>query len=109
MPEVYRRASAFMFPSIYEGFGLPTLEALASRTPTVLADASCSREVGGDAALYAAPGDVDDLTRQLRVALSPQGARRLAAAGPEWAKKFNWDDLASSTADLYRSVSATHR
>jgi glycosyltransferase involved in cell wall biosynthesis len=104
MPEVYRRASAFMFPSIYEGFGLPTLEALASGTPTVLADASCSREVGGEAALYAAPGDLGDLIAQLRVALSPAGAKRLAAAGPPRARKFDWNDLASATADVYRSV-----
>ncbi len=61
MPEVYRRARVFVFPSLYEGFGLPTLEALTSGTPTVLADASCSREIGGDAALYHVPGDSGDL------------------------------------------------
>ena len=93
-----------MFPSIYEGFGLPTLEALASQTPTVLADASCSREIGGDAALYATPGDLEDLIAQLRLALSPAGTKRLASAGPARAKLFDWDDLASATADVYRSV-----
>jgi glycosyltransferase involved in cell wall biosynthesis len=104
MPEVYRRASAFMFPSIYEGFGLPTLEALASGTPTVLADASCSREVGGEAALYAAPGDVADFTAQLRIALSPGVTMRAAREGPSRARTFNWDDLASATAAVYRAV-----
>jgi glycosyltransferase involved in cell wall biosynthesis len=104
MPEIYRRARAFEFPSIYEGFGLPTLESLASRTPTVLADASCSREVGGEAALYAAPGDLEDLVTKLRIALSPAERDRVRTAGPRRAAQFSWDDLAARTADLYRSL-----
>jgi glycosyltransferase involved in cell wall biosynthesis len=104
MPEIYQRAQAFQFPSIYEGFGLPTLEALASGTPTVLADASCSREVGGDAALYAAPGDAKDLADKLTVAMSPGERERVRSAGPARGRLFQWDDLASATADLYRSL-----
>lgn len=104
MTEVYRRAAAFVFPSIYEGFGLPTLESLAAGTPAVLADASCSREVGGDAALYFAPGDVADLVAKLREALSPEGARHAAAEGPRRGHQFSWDRVAEMTADLYRSL-----
>ena len=104
MPEVYRRARAFMFPSIYEGFGLPTLESMAAGTPAVLADASCSREVGGSVALYFAPGDVDDLVATLRLAISPEEQGRAAVEGPARGREFTWDRVAAMTADLYRSV-----
>jgi glycosyltransferase involved in cell wall biosynthesis len=104
MPEIYARASAFVFPSIYEGFGLPTLESLAAQTPTVLADASCSREVGGDAALYAAPGDVDDLVAKLREAMTAGEHKRVKVDGPARGRLFSWDHVASQTADLYRSI-----
>jgi glycosyltransferase involved in cell wall biosynthesis len=105
MPELYRRAAVFVFPSIYEGFGLPTLEALASGTPTVLADASCSREVGGGAALYFAPGDVVDLVARIGEALSESNALAVEESGPEQGRRFSWDAVASLTADLYRRVS----
>lgn len=105
MPELYRRAGVFVFPSVYEGFGLPTLEALASGTPTVLADASCSREVGGSAALYFTPGDVIELVARIREALSDEGTRGAIESGPEQGRRFSWDAVASHTADLYRRVS----
>jgi glycosyltransferase involved in cell wall biosynthesis len=104
MPEVYRRATAFLFPSRYEGFGLPTLEALASGTPTILADASCSQEVGGDAALYFAPGDVDELVDRISVAMSPNERSRVASAGPAHGRQFTWEKAAERTAALYRSL-----
>ena len=107
MPEVYRRAEAFVFPSLYEGFGLPTLEALASGTPTILADASCSREVGGQAARYFVPGDVDDLVSRLREALEPQRREEARASGPAYARGFTWDLAASRTAEVYRRIVAS--
>jgi glycosyltransferase involved in cell wall biosynthesis len=108
MPELYRRAQVFVFPSIYEGFGLPTLESLAGGTPTVLADASCSREVGGEAALYFEPGNVDALVAKLREATAPGYRENVRTAGPAQGKKFDWDSVASMTADVYRSVSKEH-
>jgi len=104
MPEVYRRATAFVFPSLYEGFGLPTLESLASGTPAVLADASCSREVGGDVARYFRPGDVDDLERVLREAMTPASLELARVAGPRHARLFTWDRTAQAHAELYRSL-----
>lgn len=104
MPEVYRRAAMFVFPSYYEGFGLPTLESLAAGTPTVLADASCSREVGGDAAYYFRPRDVDELVVRLREAMSVAGRETVRAAGPAHAREFGWDRVALATADLYRVI-----
>lgn len=109
MPELYSRALVFVFPSIYEGFGLPTLESLAAQTPAVLADASCSREVGGDAALYFEPGDVADLVAKLREAMAPASQKRVATAGPAQGKRYTWDSVAEMTADLYRRVSKEHK
>ena len=104
MPEVYRRATAFVFPSLYEGFGLPTLESLASGTSAVLADASCSREVGGDVARYFRPGDVDDLERVLCEAMAPSSLEMVRVAGPERARLFTWDSTARAHAEVYRSL-----
>lgn len=104
MPELYRRAEVFLFPSRYEGFGLPTLEALAAGVPVVLADASCSREVGGDAALYFAPGDVDALVAQIRRAQEREYAQTARTTGPAHARLFSWDRLAATTAELYRTT-----
>lgn len=104
MPELYGRAQAFVFPSIYEGFGLPTLEALAAGTPAVLADASCSREVGGTAALYFEGGNVADLVAKLDEAMSASHRLSLKSRGPEQGTRFSWDMVAERTADLYRLV-----
>jgi glycosyltransferase involved in cell wall biosynthesis len=104
MPELYGRADVFVFPSIYEGFGLPTLESLSAGTPAVLADASCSREVGGDAALYFEPGNVGHLVAKLTEAMSPDLQKAVSTLGPQQGRKFSWDSVAAMTADLYRLV-----
>ena len=70
----------------------------------MLADASCSREVGGGAALYFAPGDVTDLVAKLKEAISLNGRRDAAANGPTRGREFNWNSVASTTAELYRSL-----
>ena len=106
MPEVYRRAAVFVFPSIYEGFGLPTIEALASGAPLVLADASVSRELGEDAALYADPGDAESLTEMIRQAMTPERAALVAERGPSIARRYDWDEIAGATAAVYRSASS---
>jgi glycosyltransferase involved in cell wall biosynthesis len=104
MPEIYRRAAVFVFPSRYEGFGLPTLESLASGTPTVLADSSCMREVGGEVALYFEPSNADDLAARVREAMDPKNADRVAVNGPSLAATYNWDVVANRTSQVYQSV-----
>ncbi|HEY3548225.1 MAG TPA: glycosyltransferase family 1 protein [Propionicimonas sp.] len=104
MPELYRRASVFVFPSVYEGFGLPTVESLAAGTPAVVADASCSREVGGDAAQYFTPLDAAGLAATIRRAESDDERARVRIAGPERARLFDWDRVARETAEVYRSL-----
>lgn len=104
MPELYRRAEVFLFPSQYEGFGIPTLEALAVGTPTVLADASCSREVGGDLALYAPVSDVEAMVTVTLKALTRDQQARVRKSGADYARGFTWDKTAAKHAELYRSL-----
>lgn len=104
MPTIYRGARAFVFPSSYEGFGLPTLESLAAGTPTVLADTACSREVGGDAVSYFRTGDSGDLARAIQLALTASIREAATKAGPARAQLFSWDRTASLTADVYQSL-----
>ena len=105
---VFGGASAFVFPSRYEGFGLPTLEAMACGTPTVLADSSSHPEVGGDAALYFPPGDSSALAAQLRRLLSDDTFRRdLSEKGLAQAGRFTWRRTAVATAEAYRIAAST--
>lgn len=104
MPEFYRRALCFLFPSVYEGFGLPTLEALASGTPVVLADASCSREVGGDLAIYCEPGNVESLVAGIQKAISADWSTKIKTQGPLRAREFTWDSVAEQTAAIYKQL-----
>jgi glycosyltransferase involved in cell wall biosynthesis len=103
LPGIYAGARAFVFPSRYEGFGLPALEAMACGTPTVLADSSSLPEVGGDAALYFPPGDSSALAAQLkRLLLDPEVRRDLSIKGVARARQFTWRQTARDTARGYR-------
>lgn len=96
---------AFVFPSRLEGFGLPTIEAMACGAPVVLAEASVHPEVGGDAALYFAPGDPSSLAAQLDRLIHDQDLRnRHGRLGLDRAREFTWSRTASLTAAAYRSV-----
>jgi len=96
---LYQRAACLVFPSRYEGFGLPAVEAMASGTPVVAAPDPAMREVAGDAAIF-----TDDLAQGVRRALAERD--RLSAAGLERARAFTWRETARITADVYRSVLA---
>ncbi|HWH96688.1 MAG TPA: glycosyltransferase family 1 protein [Baekduia sp.] len=91
LPALYRRATAFAYPSLYEGFGLPVLEAMIAGVPVLTSGASSMPEVGGDAALYVAPRDVASIREGLARLLGDAGLRaRLAQAGPPRAAEFSW-------------------
>jgi glycosyltransferase involved in cell wall biosynthesis len=102
---VYERAHAFVFPSIYEGFGFPLLEAMRHGIPSIAARSSSLPEIGGDAALYFPPGDVDALEAQLRRVLSDSALRdELATRGRARAAEFRWDVAGEKTLDVLRRV-----
>src|SRR3954451_24391789 len=105
LPGIYGAATAFVFPSRYEGFGLPTLEAMACGAPTVLADSSSNPEVGGTAALYFPPGDHAALATQLGRLLADEAFRaERSAEGLAQAGRFSWRRTAEATAEAYRLV-----
>ncbi len=105
MPSVYAHATAFVFPSRFEGFGIPVLEAFACGTPAILARSTSLPEVGGDAALYFEPGDANDLAEHLSRVVSDDHLRRqLSQRGRQRAHMFTWKKAAEKTAEVYREV-----
>ncbi len=104
---LYCGAAALVYPSLNEGFGLPVLEAMACGTPVVAAAAGALPEVGGDACLYAAPGDPASFAEALDGILRDDAlARRLSEAGRRRACTFTWREAARRTLDVYREVAA---
>lgn len=95
LPALYAEALLFVYPSLYEGFGLPVAEAMACGTPVVCSNTSSLPEVAGDAALYFDPRDVDDIARTLHRALTDTTLRdTLHARGFAQVKPFTWDNAA---------------
>lgn len=102
---LYAGAAVFVYPSLYEGFGIPPLEAMAAGTPVVAVAAGSVPEVCGDAVAYAEPGDIDSLRDAIEgVATSPTLAAELVAAGHRRLEFFSWARCAAETADAYRSL-----
>jgi glycosyltransferase involved in cell wall biosynthesis len=104
---LYSRADVFVFPSRYEGFGMPVLEAMACGTPTITSSTSSLPEVAGDAALLVDPDDVEALGRAMVTVLSDQELREeLRRRGFERARLFTWQDAAARTSALYHELCA---
>jgi glycosyltransferase involved in cell wall biosynthesis len=102
LPLWYNAARLFAFPSLYEGFGLPVLEAMACGTPVVASDAASLPEVGGKAAVLVAPQDVSGLAQAMqRVLDDPQLQTELRAAGRIQASRFSWRAMADQTLASY--------
>ncbi|MEI6778012.1 MAG: glycosyltransferase family 1 protein [Chloroflexales bacterium] len=104
LPGVYNLANAFVYPSLYEGFGLPVLEALACGTPVVTASVSSLPEVVGDAAVLVDPLDHAAIASGIARALGEH--ERLRAAGPSQAQHFSWDSAAAGLIDIYRTLAS---
>ncbi len=105
LPALYAAAEAFVYPSLYEGFGLPVLEALACGTPVVCSDTSSLPEVAGDAALLVAPGDAAGWAAALRRVLSDAPLRaEMRRRGLAQAARFRWEETARQTLAVYREL-----
>jgi glycosyltransferase involved in cell wall biosynthesis len=106
---LYSGASALVFPSLYEGFGLPVLEAMASGTPVITSQTSSLPEVAGDATILVNPNDGDAIgSAMVAMATEADLRERLAAAGKERAAEFNWDRAARELRTHLERVANSH-
>ena len=110
MPVLYGAVDMLVYPSIYEGFGLPPVEAMSVGTPVVAASASCLPEVLGDAALLVPPKDDKGFGHAMNAVLSDQGRReKMVAAGKARAATFTWEHTARQTFEAYKAAANMKR
>ena len=105
LPPLYSGADCFLMPSLYEGFGIPVLEAMACGAPVVCSTASSLPDVAGDAARYIEVLTGESLAEAIRHVLSnPEAAEQMRLEGLRQAARFSWKDAATGTADVYNAV-----
>jgi len=105
LPAIYSQAEVFVFPSLYEGFGLPPLEAMACGTPVASSNLSCMPEVLGPAPLYFDPRDPADIALKINTLLTNQKlADRLIKRGFKQVRKYSWQKTAQETLNLYQKA-----
>ena len=105
LPLVYNAATIFVYPSLYEGFGFPPLEAMASGVPVVTSTSSSLPEIVGDSGLSVDSHDVEGLKNAMKRLLDDEGLRKeLRGKGFLRAKKFSWEECAKRTLEVYRTL-----
>jgi len=102
---LYRNASAFVYPALYEGFGLPILEAMARGVPVITSNTSSLPEVAAEAALGVDPGSVREIAAAIETLLAdPVLQEKLATRGRARAERFSWDETARQTLQVYEKA-----
>ena len=102
---LYRGAAALVYPSLYEGFGLPVLEAMARGIPCIVSKTTSLPEVAGDAAIFVDPKNIEEMASAIeRVAGDPDLRTDLSKRGLARAAEFSWDETARRTLDVYQSI-----
>jgi len=105
LPNFYKNAVCFVLPSLYEGFGLPILEAMRYGCPVLTSNISSLPEAGGDAALYCNPEDVNDIAKNLKLLVENQELReKLVEKGNDQVKKFSWEKTARETLKVLQDL-----
>lgn len=105
LPALYSAAELFVYPSLYEGFGLPPLEAMACGTPVIVSNRSSLPEVVGDAGILIDPEDTDGIAEAMeKILQQPSLRKELSEKGLQQAKKFSWSKCASETIELYKQI-----
>jgi glycosyltransferase involved in cell wall biosynthesis len=105
LPALMAAADVFVYPSLFEGFGLPVLEAMACGTPVITSDRASLSEVAGDAAVIVPPDDAEQLAQAIeRIVTDRVLHTRLAGAGKARAQLFSWTAAARRTLDVYESL-----
>ncbi len=103
MPALYNLADVYLYPSLYEGFGLPVLEAMQCGCPVIASNATSIPEVAGDAAVLVNPLDTTDIAQAIHQVLSdPKLREELVYAGLQQAKKFSWERCANTMLKIIR-------
>lgn len=103
--DLYNRAAVFVYPSLYEGFGFPVLEAMACGTPVITSNVSSLPELAGEAALLVNAANVRDISEKIGLVLDdPKLRDRLKQAGLAQVKKFNWSQAAQQVISIYKSL-----
>lgn len=101
----YQGAECFIFPSLYEGFGIPILEAFYCKCPVILSNASCFPEIAQDSALYFDPNDEEELAEKICLLLqTPSLANKLIEKGNERLKMFSWENTVAETYKFYKEI-----
>ena len=110
LPALYSAADVFVYPSVYEGFGLPPLEAMACGTPVITSDCSSLPEVVGEAGIMVDPYDPDAFAEAMARVLSSESLRaEMSTRGLAQASKFSWDKMAQETLEVYQTVMKANR
>lgn len=105
MPNLYKNAECFVLPSLYEGFGLPVLDAMKNGCPVILSNISSLPEAGGSAALYIDPKNVDDISEKIDKVLTDKKIRSdMIKKGYEQVKKFSWQKTAKETLKVLEEI-----
>ncbi|MFA6953002.1 MAG: glycosyltransferase family 1 protein [Patescibacteria group bacterium] len=103
--ELIKHSAAFVFPSFYEGFGLPVLEALALGAPTIASKVSSMPEIAGKAAIYIDPKDINEIAKAMKdVLVKPNLANKLKELGKKQAQQFSWENCARETMKVYQKT-----
>ena len=107
MPQLYANARLYIFPSFYEGFGLPPLEAMAHGVPVIASDVPCLKEILGDAAVYFSPEDQKQLAQTMSVLLPDhERLEEMKQKGFTKVEEYSWEDFAKNTLQVYNDVEA---
>ena len=105
MSLLYRNAISLIYPSLYEGFGMPILEAFACHCPVLLSNTSCFPEIAQDAGFYFSPYELDSLLNSMEQILLDNSLRDLLInKGRDREKEFSWNKTAKQTLEVYKSV-----
>ncbi len=105
LPAIYQQADIFIYPSLFEGFGIPIIEALVSRLPVITSIGGCFPEAGGPSTIYINPEDPDELAEAIKRILNDTSLRmKMAEKGFEYARRFGAKNIAKDYLEAYQSV-----
>ena len=110
LPAVYQSATVFVYPSFFEGFGIPVIEALSCGVPVIAATGSCLEEAGGQDSVYVNPLDDAELAAKIREILkNPDLAKKMTERGLEYVKRFDSRKIAEKIMDIYMGVAGAYK